>query len=153
MSKILRAARRGGASKEPYLIDTDVIIYYLSGMYSAQLLVERLFSSGVAISVVSYMEVMDGIIDSADYHVTHPRFMALVQGSLLLDVTRTEAERCASLRSSLRQQGRRIRPRALDLMIAATALEHNMTLVTNNPGDYDDISGLTVEPARIVSDG
>jgi predicted nucleic acid-binding protein len=37
-------------------------------------------------------------------------------------------------------------------MIAATALQHDMTLVTNNPGDYDDIPGLSVEAARIVSD-
>jgi len=37
-------------------------------------------------------------------------------------------------------------------MIAATALEHDMTLVTNNPRDYDDVPDLTLEAANIVSD-
>jgi predicted nucleic acid-binding protein len=32
--------------------------------------------------------------------------------------------------------------RALDLLIAAPALEHQLTLVTRNLGDYNDIPGL-----------
>ena len=136
----------------PYLVDTDIIIYYLAGVYSAEQLVSRLFSHGIAISVVSYMEVMEGIVGDPVVRVTQPQFMTLVQGSLLLDVTRAEAGRCAHIRATLRQQGRRVRPRVLDLMIAATAIEHNMTLVTNNPGDYDDIPDLILEAARIVSD-
>lgn len=136
----------------PYLVDTNIIVYYLAGIDSARQLVRRLALRGTAIRVVSYMEVMDGIIGKPDLRHMQPRFMTLVRGSLLLDVARAEADRCAYIRAALHQQGRRVRPRVLDLMIAATALEHNMTLVTNNPDDYDDIPGLMVEAARIVSD-
>lgn len=59
----------------------------------------------------------------------------LVELIPVLPFSSAEAERSAHIRATLRQQGKRIRPRALDLMIAATALEHHMTLVTNNPGD------------------
>jgi predicted nucleic acid-binding protein len=35
-----------------------------------------------------------------------------------------------------------VRQRALDLIIAATALEHDLTLVTRNREDFQDIPGL-----------
>jgi predicted nucleic acid-binding protein len=35
-------------------------------------------------------------------------------------------------------------------MIAATALEHNLTLVTNNPADYSDLLGLLVETPKTL---
>jgi len=35
-----------------------------------------------------------------------------------------------------------VRPRALDLLIAATALVHDLSLVMRNEDDYRDISGL-----------
>jgi len=54
------------------------------------------------------------------------------------------AKRGARLRHDLNQQGIRTRERALDLQIAATALRHNLDLVTYNTKDYDDISGLVL---------
>ncbi len=42
----------------------------------------------------------------------------------------------------LAKQGKRVKPRALDLVIAATAFEHGLTLVTQNRDDYKDIPGL-----------
>jgi len=42
----------------------------------------------------------------------------------------------------LRRQGKRVNNRALDLLIAATAIEHDLTLVTRNLQDYGDIPGL-----------
>jgi predicted nucleic acid-binding protein len=38
-------------------------------------------------------------------------------------------------------------------MIAATAIEQSMTLVTNNSADYLDIPDLAVEEAGLVSTG
>jgi predicted nucleic acid-binding protein len=52
------------------------------------------------------------------------------------------ARRCAELREELRAERKRFRARALDLMIAATAIEHGLTLVTRNTDDYADIGGL-----------
>ena len=54
------------------------------------------------------------------------------------------AERCAGLRETLQRHGKRVRPRALDLIVAATALEYGLTLVTRNTDDYRDIPGLTL---------
>ncbi|HUZ03134.1 MAG TPA: hypothetical protein VMU89_22540, partial [Thermomicrobiaceae bacterium] len=54
------------------------------------------------------------------------------------------ARRCAELREELRRQDRRVRARALDLMVAATALQYDLTLVTRNIADYDDVPGLVL---------
>jgi predicted nucleic acid-binding protein len=54
------------------------------------------------------------------------------------------AERCARLRETLRSQNKWVNSRALDLIIAATALEYDLTLVTNNTEDFEDIPGLNL---------
>jgi len=57
------------------------------------------------------------------------------------------AKRCASLRETLKKQGKRVKARALDLMTAAIALENNLTVVTRNSEDYNDIPDLLLYKA------
>jgi predicted nucleic acid-binding protein len=52
------------------------------------------------------------------------------------------AVRCAEVRAALARDGRRVRSRSLDLINAAIALEGDLTLVTRNIADYQDIPGL-----------
>lgn len=134
-----------------YLIDTNIVIYHLNGVTAADRLVDQLFEAGVAISVITHIEVIDGLPESADPHRATLRFNALINQIPVIPISRAEAERCARLRQQLRREGRRIRQRALDLLIAATALEHGLSLVTNNPADYSDIPGLSVQDAGIAS--
>jgi predicted nucleic acid-binding protein len=61
----------------------------------------------------------------------------------MLPVSPAVARRCAEIRSLLKRQGKQPRKRAFDLVIAATALEHGLELVTHNPRDFRDIPGLT----------
>ncbi len=65
----------------------------------------------------------------------HPRSFSL-----------TVAKRCALLREQLKQEQKRVKSRALDLINAAIALEHDLTLVTRNSEDYQDIPGLQLYP-------
>jgi tRNA(fMet)-specific endonuclease VapC len=67
---------------------------------------------------------------------------AVLHNACPISFSTAVARRCASLREQLRTAGKRVRPRALDLLIAATALDHNLTLVTRNVKDYDDIPDL-----------
>ena len=133
----------------PYLIDSDVLIYFVNDTPGAQHLVEGLLRAGAAMSVIGYMETIEGLSRSATPHEAQLRFELLVDRLLVMDLTIREARRCANVRVALRQANRRVRSRALDLLVAATALEHGLTLVTNNPADYRDIPGLAVLPAQI----
>jgi len=57
-------------------------------------------------------------------------------GSEVLPVTEAIAKRCGELRGNFRKKGV-IRTQA-DLLIAATAYEHNLTLATRNTRDFED---------------
>lgn len=61
----------------------------------------------------------------------------------LLDFDRDCAEEFGRLRGVLKQQGVAVNP--LDLQIAAVALCHNLTLVTNNTKHFQNIPGLALE--------
>ena len=126
----------------PYLVDSDWLIEYQLDVPEARALVERLIESGIAVSMISYMEVYDGLRRSPDFEAAAVKFEAFMNTVLLMDISREVARRCAALRDALRRQGKQVRRRALDLLIAATALEHSLTLVTRNAEDYQDVPGL-----------
>ena len=70
--------------------------------------------------------------------------MGLLQTVPVLPLNRTVAKRTALVRAELRRKGRSVRQRAFDIVIAATALTHNLTLVTRNAADYRAIDALNL---------
>jgi predicted nucleic acid-binding protein len=125
-----------------YLVDSDWLIDYLEGDPPAVRLLERLADSGLAISIITYMEAYQGVLRSSDPENAAHRFDALLRAIRLVSITTAVARRCAGIREDLRSKGRRVKSRALDLLIAASAIEHGLTLVTRNAADYRDIPGL-----------
>jgi tRNA(fMet)-specific endonuclease VapC len=128
----------------PYLIDSDWVIDHLEGLPEAVQLLRDLAPDGLAISIISYIEVYQGVMRSPRPDEARASFEALMATLIRLDVSVEVAQRCAHVRETLRRQGRRVNSRALDLIIAATALEHDLTLVTRNTDDYRDIPGLHI---------
>lgn len=125
-----------------YLVDSDWVIDYLADAPDALALLERLADEGIAISIVTYMEVYQGVERSDDPEGAERQLSAFLESVPLLPLSPGVARRCAHLRETLRRQGKRVNNRALDLLIAATAIEHNLTLVTRNVQDYADVPGL-----------
>jgi predicted nucleic acid-binding protein len=126
----------------PYLIDSDWVIPYLADAPWAQMLLGQLTAEGLAISIVTYLEVYEGVLSSPTPREAETKFQALLRGVLVIGISQAIARRCALLRKTLRDQGRRVQGRALDLPIAATALEQDLILVTRNREDFADIPGL-----------
>lgn len=60
----------------------------------------------------------------------------------MFGISRAVAKRNGLIRQELRRKRRPISHRAIDLLIAATALEHDLILVTRNLGDYGDVPNL-----------
>ncbi len=61
----------------------------------------------------------------------------------VFEIPRQIAFRCALIRADLTANDRQFRNRSLDLIVAATALENGLSLVTRNTPDYRDIPGLS----------
>lgn len=76
-----------------------------------------------------------------------PRRLAMLQALLsdvvVLDVDARVAGRFGQLRAALLDAGRPTPE--MDLLIAATALEHGLALVTHNVADFANIPGLKIE--------
>ena len=68
---------------------------------------------------------------------------AFLKGVAVLDVTPPVAETFGFIRANLFDRG--IIVGEMDLFNAATALVHNLTLVTHNLADYADVPGLAVD--------
>ncbi len=132
----------------PFLIDSDWVIDHLAGAPRARQLLEELAEEGIAVSAITYMEAYQGVLRSPDAARAEVRWAAFASGIPVLAFSTAEARRCAALREALRRTGRRVGARALDLLIAATALEHGLTLVTRNRDDYRDIPGLNLFQGR-----
>jgi tRNA(fMet)-specific endonuclease VapC len=125
-----------------YLIDSDYVIYHLNEVASARQLLTRLAQDGIAISMVTYAEIYQGVLRAPDRAEAEAKLRNFLAGVPVLPFSFDVAERLGALRETLKHQGKRTRPRALDLVNAATALTHGLTLVTGNVSDYDDIPGL-----------
>ncbi|MGI8643496.1 MAG: type II toxin-antitoxin system VapC family toxin [Thermomicrobiales bacterium] len=125
-----------------YLIDTDVVINYLYGQPDAVGLLANLRRHGLGVSVLTYMEVVEGLGDGHRTRVVRRGFKQFMRRTRVYVVSRHIAERTAMIRRDLRRRNMPIDHRALDLIIAATAIEHGIPLVTRNTRDYADIPGL-----------
>ena len=128
----------------PYLVDSNVVIDHLLDVPSASAILESLTPKGLAISIITYMEAFQGTERSPDVEQAREKFQAFTDGILILPLSFAVAERCARLRETLRTQKKRVNSRALDLIIAATALEYDLTLITKNTEDFKDIPDLTL---------
>lgn len=126
----------------PYLIDTDWVIDLLASIPEAIQLLDRLAQDGIAISIITYMEAYQGVERSPHPEEAQNKLSALLDSLPVVSLSPAVAQRCACLRETLRKQGKRVNARSLDLIIAATALEYNLTLVTRNTEDYADVPGL-----------
>jgi predicted nucleic acid-binding protein len=127
-----------------YLLDTDVVIDHLANDPTTVQLLNQLAATGLYVSIVTYIEVVQGILLQPNPVANRAAFEAFLVNVPLLHLSRDVADRCAAVRADLTRRQRRVRNRAMDLLVAATALEHGLTLVTRNKADYQDITGLTL---------
>jgi predicted nucleic acid-binding protein len=126
----------------PYLLDSDRVIDLLTDDPKAMTLLNRLAANGLYTSIVTYMEAFQGTLREPNQATAEGKLEVLVRSAPVLPFSPSIARRCARLREHFRLAGRRTTSRALDLMIAATAIEHDLVLVTRNRRDYQDVPGL-----------
>lgn len=126
-----------------YLIDTDWVIHCLHGVRRVMDQVEQLRPDGIAISVISIAELYDGVFGGTDPARKEQELLDfLARGITSLEVDAATAILFAQERSRLRRAGTPIGD--LDLLIGATALRYNLTLLSNNRRHFQRINGLNL---------
>ena len=126
-----------------YLVDTDWVISYQRGFAPVVQRLNRLLPHGAGISIVSLAEFYDGIVGEPDPEVGMRVLRVLYAGGLA--IVRLDDEICwkfAQERRRLRAAGTPIAD--LDLLIGATALHHDLTLLTNNRRHFERLPDLRI---------
>ena len=123
------------------LFDTDVLIWVLRGNAKAARAVDR--AAARAVSVVTYMELLQGARDKAEVRAVKA-FLADLAFAML-PVTDNIGPRASIY---MEEYGLSVGMGLADALIAATAVEAHLPLLTGNRKHYKPIKELDLKPFR-----
>ncbi len=126
-----------------YLLDTDTLVFYLRGHTEVKNKVLATPISVLCTSSVCIGELYYGAAKSQQPFKRKAEVDSLRATLPVIVLGEPEAERFGTLKAELESRGGRL-PDA-DLMIAATALENELTVVTSNTKHFSRIQGLSLD--------
>ena len=125
-----------------YLVDTDWVIDHLHSVDRLVRKLEELAPQGLGLSIISLAELYDGIFNSTDPHGNEAALQDFIDGVSLVGIDEDTSRVFGRERGRLRREGQMISD--FDLLIAATCLRHDLTLLSNNRRHFERVGGLTM---------
>ena len=130
-----------------YLIDTDTIIFALRGDSSVLAKFEENKNLPFSISMITYAELVFGAKRSQNEQknmikVNHIRDIYPIE-----ELNEGVIEVFADIKAKMFDKAIRIED--MDLLIAATAIYNELTLVTNNTKHFENVPNLKIENWKI----
>ena len=126
-----------------HLVDTDWAIHYLHGRQDIMDRLEVLKHEGLGLSIISLAELYEGIYYSRNPAQNEQGLRDFLQGVDIIGLDEEAAKIFGRERGRLRAVGMMIGD--FDLLIGATALQYDLTLLTNNRQHFERIEGLRIE--------
>ena len=119
-----------------YLLDTNICIYFIKGLYQLDRKIEKVGSESCFISEMTVAELKYGVENSKTPEVMRPIIAAFLPKFAVIPVY-DALDVYASEKARLRREGSIIDD--FDILIGATAIVNNMVMVSNN---YKHLSRL-----------
>lgn len=130
-----------------YLLDTCVISDFIKGNKNVVQKIKSEQPVNLAVSSVTVMELYYGLkLNPQRAKKIAPVISALLQTITIIPYDNLCAEQTAVFRAQLKVIGTPIGP--YDIMIAGTAIQHRMIMVTANVKEFERINLLTIENWR-----
>ena len=126
-----------------YLVDTDWVVDYLAGKSQAISLLSSAWQDGIAISLITLGEIYEGIYYGRDPERSEAVFRQFLRSVDVLSLNRSIMQRFGRVRGDLRRRGELIGDP--DILIAATALYYDLTLLTRNRKHFQRIPLLKAQ--------
>src|SRR5712691_2772789 len=123
-----------------YLLDADWVAQVLAGLSEAVLAHKRINPTEIAISYITIGEIYDVAFSYANPQAHLKTFRQFLAPFFLLDLNEPIMERFAEIRSYLRRCGEISSD--FDMLIGATALYHDLTVLTYNTRHFTRIPDL-----------
>ena len=111
-----------------YLLDTNQVVYYLRQETRVIDDLQSRRGEGLAVSIISVAELYEGIFRATNPNEAERALNNFLSEVTVLSIDEEAAKIFGQERARLRQVGRPMSD--LDLLIAATALRHDLTLLT-----------------------
>jgi len=125
-----------------YLLDTDIVIYALKGNAKVAEHLSLNRDKPMAISVISYGELVYGAYKSQYVENNLAKIHRLREIFPIIDITPAISECFGAKKAILKQSGKSVAD--FDLLIGATAITLGYTLVSNNEKHFKKIPGLNL---------
>jgi tRNA(fMet)-specific endonuclease VapC len=130
-----------------YLLDTCVISDFVKGEPGTQTRLKQTPPAEVAVSIITVMELAYGLaLNPQHAQKIKPVIDNFLSSVVILPFDVPESESAAQIRAILKAQGQPIG--AYDVLIAATALQHQLIMVTANQREFDRVPDLQTENWR-----
>ncbi len=119
-----------------YLLDTNAVINFLGASMPdhSMKVMNNIVDRDSIISIITKMETLGFNFKSKDEQFTMEYF---VEGSTVLQINNDIVNKTIDIRKTKKLK-------LPDAIIAATALVYDITLITRNTSDFEDIQGLKV---------
>jgi tRNA(fMet)-specific endonuclease VapC len=130
-----------------YLLDTCVISDFIKGEAGTKARLKQTLPADIAISAITVMELRYGLaLNPQRAQKIEPTIASFLGSVTILPFSTVEAEQAAQIRAALKSQGQPIG--AYDVLIAATALQHNLLMITANQREFERVLSLQTENWR-----
>ena len=126
-----------------YILDTNIIIYYLKGMYpEISKWLRGIDASDIYVSSITVAELEYGARGSNNYEKNMSVYRQFMSAFKIIDFDTNAAVCYGDIRNDLKSKGNPIG--ANDMLIAASALSRGFAVVTHNAREFEHIGGLLV---------
>lgn len=126
------------------LLDTNILSYFLRGQAKVVSKLDEYgqFYDFLTFSILTYYEIKAGLTYRDSTRVL-TQFKEIARESEILLLSLATMDIASNIYTDLRRRGLLIAP--MDLLIAASAIEHGYTLITANVRHFQNIQGLRYE--------
>ena len=125
-----------------YLLDTNICIYLLKNLYHLNNKIEQIGIGNCFVSEITVAELKFGVENSKDIINNRKILKDFINKFTILPIF-TSLDIYATEKARLRKSGTPTGD--FDLLIGATSIFNNLTLVTKNTSDFKRINGIVIE--------
>jgi tRNA(fMet)-specific endonuclease VapC len=125
-----------------YLLDTNICVYFLNGKFNLDQKIDKAGFENCCVSEITIAELKYGVEKSTQKE-RNRKTLETFQDKFDVIPIFPALDIYAKEKSRLKTKGKILDD--FDLLIGASAIFNNLTLVTRNVSDFDRLSGIQIE--------
>jgi tRNA(fMet)-specific endonuclease VapC len=125
-----------------YLLDTNICVYFLKGLYNLDRKIEKAETENCFVSEITIAELKFGVENSENKEKNQKTVDDFVSKFTIIPIFNS-LDIYAKEKARLRKKGTPLDD--FDLLIGSTAISNNLILVTRNVSDFERLDGIEIE--------